>query len=87
MKMFSDGDVFNVARSPTSTRLGIGEHFCLGAGFARLEIRVMFEELPAGCDIEQAAPAERLQSTFIGGSAPACPLHPERVPVTPAQIV
>ena len=24
---------------------GIGTHFCLGASFARLEIRVMFEEM------------------------------------------
>jgi cholest-4-en-3-one 26-monooxygenase len=47
---------------------GGGPHFCLGANLARLEIRVMFEEvlrlLP---DLEQTAPAARLRSNFING--------------------
>jgi cytochrome P450 len=68
-EIFPDGDVFNVARNPNEhLAFGIGEHFCLGAGFARLEVRVIFEELLARLpDIEQAGPAERLKSTFIGG--------------------
>jgi cytochrome P450 len=67
--VFPDGDVFNVARSPNEhLAFGIGEHFCLGAGFARLEVRVIIEELLARLpNIEQAGPAERLKSTFIGG--------------------
>jgi cytochrome P450 len=67
--VFPDGDVFNVERSPNEhLAFGIGEHFCLGAGFARLELRVMFEELLQRLpDIEQAGEAERLKSTFIGG--------------------
>ena len=68
-EIFPDGDVFNVERSSNEhLAFGIGEQFCLGAGFARLELRVMFEELLKRLpDIEQAGPEERLKSTFIGG--------------------
>jgi len=68
-EIFPDGDQFRIDRSPNDhIAFGIGEHFCLGAGFARLEIRVMFDELLRRLpDIEQAGPAERLKSTFIGG--------------------
>jgi hypothetical protein len=67
--IFPDGDVFNIQRSPNEhLAFGIGEHFCLGAGFARLELKVMFEELFRRFpDIEMDGPAERLRSTFIGG--------------------
>ena len=43
---FENPDVFDVTR-PIGVQLafGIGTHFCLGASFARLEIRVMFEEM------------------------------------------
>lgn len=68
-KMFPDGEVFNITRSPNDhLAFGIGEHFCLGAGFARLELRLMFEELFTRLpDIELDGPPERLRSTFIGG--------------------
>ncbi|MGH2627062.1 MAG: cytochrome P450, partial [Anaerolineales bacterium] len=68
-KIFLDGDVFNVARTPNEhLAFGIGEHFCLGAGFARLELKLMFEELFRRFpDIEMDGPAERLRSSFIGG--------------------
>ncbi|MEX0783704.1 MAG: cytochrome P450 [Dehalococcoidia bacterium] len=67
--IFPDGDVFNIARTPNDhLAFGIGEHFCLGAGFARLELKVMFEELFRRFpDTEMDGPAERLRSTFIGG--------------------
>jgi cytochrome P450 len=67
--VFPDGDVFNISRTPNDhLAFGIGEHFCLGAGFARLELKVMFEELFRRMpDIELAGPVERLRSTFIGG--------------------
>lgn len=60
---------FDVTRNPNEhLAFGIGEHFCLGAGLARLEIRVMFEELFRRLrDIELASDPERLRSTFIGG--------------------
>ena len=43
---FPEPDVFDVTREmPQHLSFGIGTHFCLGAAFARLEVRVMFEEL------------------------------------------
>ncbi len=67
--IFPDPDRFDVGRTPNDhLAFGIGEHFCLGAGLARLELRVMFEELLRRLpDIELAGPAERLRSNFIGG--------------------
>jgi cytochrome P450 len=67
--VFPDADVFDITRSPNDhLAFGIGEHFCLGAGFARLELRVLFEELFRRFpDIELAGPPQRLRSTFIGG--------------------
>jgi cholest-4-en-3-one 26-monooxygenase len=67
--VFPDPERFDVGRTPNDhLAFGIGEHFCLGAGFARLELRVMFEELLKRFpDIEQAGPEERLFSNFIGG--------------------
>ena len=60
---------FDIARQPNDhIAFGIGEHFCLGAGYARLELRVMFEELFRRMpDIELDGKPERLQSSFIGG--------------------
>jgi cytochrome P450 len=67
--VFPDPDRFDITRSPNEhLAFGIGEHFCLGAGFARLELKVMFEELFARFpDIHTDGPIERLRSTFIGG--------------------
>ncbi|MEX2237813.1 MAG: cytochrome P450 [Dehalococcoidia bacterium] len=67
--VFPDADTFNIERSPNDhLAFGIGEHFCLGAGFARMEISVMFEELlKRFSKLEQDGPAERLASNFIGG--------------------
>jgi cytochrome P450 len=46
--VFADPDVFDVARKP-NPHLGFGQgvHYCLGANLARLELRVLFEELLA----------------------------------------
>lgn len=43
---FPHADVFDVARKPNA-HLGFGQgvHYCLGANLARLELRVLFEEL------------------------------------------
>jgi len=44
---------------------GGGRHFCLGAGFARLELRVAFEEILARLDdIRPAGPPQRLRSNW-----------------------
>ncbi|MBJ7387620.1 MAG: cytochrome P450, partial [Mycolicibacterium sp.] len=44
--VFADADSFDVTRTP-NPHLGFGQgvHYCLGANLARLELRVLFEEL------------------------------------------
>jgi cytochrome P450 len=44
--VFDDADTFDVTRKP-NPHLGFGQgvHYCLGANLARLELRVLFEEL------------------------------------------
>jgi cytochrome P450 len=68
-EVFADPDVFDVGRTPNDhVAFGIGEHFCLGASLARLELVVMFQELLRRLpDIEPAGPVERLRSNFIRG--------------------
>ena len=45
-----------------------GPHLCLGAWLARMEIRVVFEELMKRVDrLEQTGPIDRLRSNFISG--------------------
>ena len=60
---------FDVARTPNDhLAFGMGTHFCLGNALARLEIKVMFEELLRRLpDIELAGQVERLRSSFING--------------------
>jgi cytochrome P450 len=44
--VFQDPDVFDIARKPNAhLGFGYGVHYCLGANLARLELRVLFEEL------------------------------------------
>lgn len=44
-----DADAFDIARRPEASGLafGFGPHFCLGAALARMEIRILLEELLA----------------------------------------
>ena len=67
--IFPEPYTFDIERTPNDhLAFGIGEHFCLGAGFARKELRVMFEELFRRFpDIEMSGPPERLRSNFING--------------------
>lgn len=46
--VFAEADVFDITRKP-NPHLGFGQgvHYCLGANLARLELRVLFEELLA----------------------------------------
>jgi cytochrome P450 len=68
-EVFPDAQAFQVRRSPNEhLGFGIGEHFCLGANLARLELHTAIRELTARLpDIELAAPPRRLRSNFING--------------------
>lgn len=67
--IFRDPDKFDVARSPNEhVAFGYGEHFCLGANLARLEMRTLFQELlPHLGDIELAGPVSRTRSVVVPG--------------------
>jgi cholest-4-en-3-one 26-monooxygenase len=68
--VFEDPHRFDITRSPNEYVAfgGGGPHFCLGANLAKLEIRVMFEELLDRVpDIELAGDVQRLRSNFING--------------------
>ena len=75
-EVFTDPYRFDITRSPNDhLAFGHHEHFCLGAGFANKEMRVMFEELFARYPkIELNGKPERLRSNFINGI--------KRMPVT-----
>jgi cytochrome P450 len=67
--VFPDADRFDITRHPNEhVAFGHGQHFCLGANLARMEIRVMFEELLARFShIERTGDALLLRSHFIDG--------------------
>jgi cytochrome P450 family 142 subfamily A polypeptide 1 len=69
---FDDPDRFDVERQPNEhIAFGFGSHYCLGQALARLELKVMFEQLLARMpDLELAAdPADmpRRRANFITG--------------------
>ena len=68
--VFDDPFTFDIHRDP-NPHIGFGgggPHHCLGANLARLEIRVLFEELVQRApNLVQAGEPERLRSNFING--------------------
>jgi len=68
-RAFARPDRFDVERDPNPhVGFGIGVHYCLGASLAKLEMRIMFEELLRRLpDLELAGPVARLRSNFING--------------------
>ncbi len=67
---FENPDTFDIGRDPNShvTFGGGGPHFCLGSSLARLEIRIMFEEILKRIpDIHLAGDVSLLRSYFING--------------------
>ena len=68
--VFEDPFRFDITRDPNPHIAfgGGGPHFCLGAQLARLEIRMLFEEMTARYPrLEALGPPDRLRSNFIGG--------------------
>jgi cytochrome P450 len=69
--VFADGERFDVGREPNPhVAFGLGTHFCLGANLARLELRVMVEELVRRLPDMRIAPGagpRRVASTLVRG--------------------
>ena len=68
-EIFADPHRFDAGRSPNEhLAFGIGEHFCLGANLARLQLNTIFREVLTRLpDMEFAGPVRRLRSNFIDG--------------------
>jgi cytochrome P450 len=67
--VFDAGDRFRIDREPNPhIAFGMGEHLCLGAHLARLELRVLFRRLAERLEeVEPAGPRAYLASSFVGG--------------------
>jgi cytochrome P450 len=68
-EVFADPFKFDIQRTPNpQIAFGIGEHYCLGANLARLELQIMFRQLVERLEsIEMTGPIERMRSSFVGG--------------------
>jgi cytochrome P450 len=69
-EVFPEAERFDIGRDPNPHMAfgSGGPHVCLGAHLARLEVRVMFEEMvPRLKSLEITGPIERLRSNFING--------------------
>jgi cytochrome P450 len=66
---FAAPDRLDLDRAPNDhLAFGYGEHYCLGAHLARLELKIMFEELLERLpDLALAAPISRLRSNLVAG--------------------
>lgn len=66
---FEDPYRLDLTRFPNDhMTFGKGPHTCLGANLARLEIRILFEELlPRLASIEQTGEIDRVRSNFVNG--------------------
>lgn len=67
--VFPEPERFDATRSPNRhIAFGSGAHQCLGLHLARLEMKILFEELLDRLDsVELAGEPKRSQSTFVGG--------------------
>ncbi len=74
-EVFADPFVFRIDRDPNPhLGFGVGEHFCLGAHLARLDLEVFwrhFAERVEACELD--GPIELLHASFVGG--------PKRIPL------
>jgi cytochrome P450 len=60
---------FRIDRSPNDhVGFGRGEHVCLGAHLARLELRTMYQQLRERLvSMERTGEVDRVRSSFVGG--------------------
>ena len=67
--VFEAPNEFRIDRNPNRhLGFGVGEHFCLGAHLARLEMEVAYKYLlPRIEEVELAGPVDRLHSSLVGG--------------------
>jgi cytochrome P450 len=74
-EVFEDPYVFRSDRSPNRlVSFGYGAHLCLGQHLAKMEMRILFDELlPRLQSVELAGEARNSQSVFVSG--------PKRVPI------
>jgi cholest-4-en-3-one 26-monooxygenase len=68
-EVFADPFKFDLGRAPNpQIAFGIGEHYCLGANLARIELQIMFRQLAERLEtVELAGPIQRMRSSFVGG--------------------
>jgi len=68
-EVFDHPDEFNIDRKPNNhLAFGFGAHTCVGQHLAKLELKVMFEELlPRLGSIEVLGPGSVTQTNFVGG--------------------
>ena len=68
-RVFDDPDVLRLDRDPNPhVAFGIGTHFCLGANLARMEVKVVFEELLRHLPdirVPEGVGADRGESTLV----------------------
>ncbi len=67
--VFTDPDRFDITRSPNPhIAFGFGPHMCLGQHLAKLEMRVLFEELLPHLEaVELAGDPRFVETNFVGG--------------------
>jgi len=67
--VFESPDRFDITRDPNPhLAFGIGEHFCLGANLARMQLHCIFRELLTRLpDIRVSGPVKGLRGNFIDG--------------------
>ena len=67
--VYADPYAFRIDRDPNPhLGFGVGEHFCLGAHLARLDLRVFWRQFAERFEsIELAGPVKLLHASFVGG--------------------
>lgn len=68
-EIFGDADGFDLARKRNRhLSFGSGPHMCLGQNLARLEIRILYEELmPHLTSVRLNGPPRYIETNFVGG--------------------